>query len=259
MGVFPGNRRRPKDSSVAAFMRCVRSRKDARGLILWPARRGVVHGIWVGNAGHTSSGTVFFLETEWFAGWGAVAVVCGRGVDSGWCQRTTGETIKERPSILLVYEDLSTGLRGKQVFDQLIQQLGSGTCFDLKVLKMVLLADDGVREQSIREGAEADIIVVSVNGHRELPAELNEWLLRVFSGEGRHPMALVASLNRQARDSRCANRILDDLWTISRVGGVELLPHFAETHGGSSEARGREGGDQAGDGTPESGEEGGRS
>lgn len=81
MGVFPGNRRRPKDSSVAAFMRCVRSRKDARGLILWPARRGVVHGIWVGNAGHTSSGTVFFLETEWFVGWGAVAVVCGRGGD----------------------------------------------------------------------------------------------------------------------------------------------------------------------------------
>lgn len=48
----------------------------------------MVHGIWVGNAGHTSSGTDLFLETEWFFGWDAVAVVSDRGGD--------GERVRER-------------------------------------------------------------------------------------------------------------------------------------------------------------------
>lgn len=136
--------------------------------------------------------------------------------------------LEARPRAVLVYEDLSTGLRAKQDFDQLVDRFDTNSGTDLKMWKIDLLRDERVREQAAHDAADFGIIFVSPNGQSELSEEFREWLNRVLDLRGDRSTAIVVLLNPTARNSMGASRILEDIWEKCGQANAEVFPHLGE-------------------------------
>ena len=141
-----------------------------------------------------------------------------------------GVASSEMPSrlldVVLVYEDLATGLRARQAFDHLVDQLELEADFRLNLWNFGLLRDPAHRQEAAREASDADIIVLSAHGQGELPAQVKAWLRQWLDLNAEHPTALVASLDESVKDQSSENRILAHLRSLAAEAGAELILHF---------------------------------
>src|SRR5437867_4433635 len=128
--------------------------------------------------------------------------------------------------VLLVYEDLAAGRRAKQAIDHLLDnsELHADVRFDL--CNFDLLCEDRVYQQMVSQAAEADIIVLSAGGKRELPWQVRSWLRRWLEKRGESPAALVISLDRSAKES--GEAMLRFLRELTGPAKVDLFTHFGE-------------------------------
>src|SRR5262245_38967498 len=94
-------------------------------------------------------------------------------------------------NIVTFFEDLTSGKRGKQVYDYLASHLGSEFEFNHQVWKLDVLSTPSLRELAARDANDADIVIVSARGDRELAPEAKSWL-DVWVGQHGTPIALVA-------------------------------------------------------------------
>jgi len=141
-----------------------------------------------------------------------------------------GVASSEMPSrllgVVLVYEDLATGLRARQAFDHLVDQLELEADFRLNLWNFGLLRDPAHRQEAAREASDADIIVLSAHGQGELPAQVKAWLREWLELNADRPTALVASLDESVKDQSSENRILAHLRSLAAEAGAELILHF---------------------------------
>jgi hypothetical protein len=77
---------------------------------------------------------------------------------------------------LIVYEDVGSGLRAKQALDLMQARFGEEVRGNLRLWKLDLLCDPTMCEQSAREGAMADVIILCVDGRTEVPSVMRDWL-----------------------------------------------------------------------------------
>jgi hypothetical protein len=127
---------------------------------------------------------------------------------------------------LLVYEDLSTGLRARQTLEEVARQLGPDGQFKLTLWKFDLLAETSLLEQATREAANADIVFLSAHGHRELPTPVREWYEQWLESQCDEPKAVALSLDARSRDTDMGDRIFSRLQDSARRFGAKVFVHF---------------------------------
>jgi hypothetical protein len=76
----------------------------------------------------------------------------------------------------LLYEDKPTGLRAKLVLDGVLDQLSFACRCSPRLWRLDLLNWTNYRELAAKEAAEADLILVSLHGNRNLPAATFDWI-----------------------------------------------------------------------------------
>jgi hypothetical protein len=129
-------------------------------------------------------------------------------------------------AVLIVHEDLPTGLRAKQVLDRLRRELGCNLHLVVKLWNFSTLRDPLLQRQAVRDASEAQIVFISMHGHAELPVTLCDLLNRWLAAKEETPGALVVSLDASIQNSESTKDVLDCLRTKAAAGGVDLFTHF---------------------------------
>lgn len=130
--------------------------------------------------------------------------------------------------VLLVYEDFSTGLRARQVFEQVARQLELEADFNVDLWKFDLLREPALLEWAANEAVKADLVFLSAHGQGELPGTVNMWLRRWLERRGGEPCALVVLIDTLAGDTGAANQMLEALRATALAAGVDVFLHAAE-------------------------------
>ena len=125
-------------------------------------------------------------------------------------------------NIITFFEDVTTGKRGKQVYDYLAGHLGGEFEFNHQVWKLDVLSTPSLRELAAKDASEADIVIVSTRGDRELAPEVKSWL-DVWIGQHGTPIALVALFDPEHKNSETAQTIRHYLEEISKTGQMDFF------------------------------------
>ena len=125
--------------------------------------------------------------------------------------------------VLMVYEDLGTGLRARQVLDGTVERLAADADVHVKLWRFDLLGEPSLCHQAVRDAAQADLVFVSAHGHSELPATVSLCLQRWLAHIDGKPCALVVSFDADAGDTPAVFRPR----TLSR--NRRLTPHQLPT------------------------------
>jgi hypothetical protein len=130
--------------------------------------------------------------------------------------------------VLMVYEDLSTGLRARQAFEQLAQQLEFDTDFRLDLWKFDLLREPTLLERAASEAAKSDIVILSAHGQHELPRTTHMWLEQWLERRSGQPCALVILLDALFSGTAASNRTWEALRAAALTAGMDVFLHPAE-------------------------------
>jgi len=125
-------------------------------------------------------------------------------------------------NIITLFEDVAAGKRGKQVYDYLATHLGNEFEFNHQVWKLDVLETSSLRELAAKDVAEADILIVSVRGDRELAPEVKSWLDQCV-GQRAMPIALVGLFDPEYKHQQTAHVVREYLETIARTGQMDFF------------------------------------
>lgn len=126
--------------------------------------------------------------------------------------------------VLLVYEDLSTGLRAREAFEHVVGQLEMEADFDLKLWRFELLREPALLERAVSDGAEADIVFLAAHDG-ELPPVVKLWFNRWLERKDGERWALAVSLDPDADDTLAAGRMLGPLGAALSLASVDVFLH----------------------------------
>ena len=125
-------------------------------------------------------------------------------------------------NIITLFEDVAAGKRGKQVYDYLATHFGIEFEFNHQVWKLDVLGTSTLRELAAKDVADADILIVSVRGDRELGPEVKSWLDECV-GQRAMPIALVGLFDPECKHDETARAIREYLKTIARTGQMDFF------------------------------------
>lgn len=126
------------------------------------------------------------------------------------------------PEVVIVYEDFSTGLRAKQLFDRLFQRVDSGR-YRLNMWKFSVLHLNALRTQAIHDAASAAILCVAAQGQGDLPPSVYDWAHQWSQSSGPHPYALVALLEKPQEADGSETAYVRDLRKMARQKEAEFF------------------------------------
>jgi hypothetical protein len=137
---------------------------------------------------------------------------------------------EEKPGldVLLMYEDLSTGLRARRLLHEVMNSLNLEVDFQANLWRFDLLGEPALLELAADEAAKADIVFVSAHGQHDLPAAIHLWFNRWLARKGSEPCALAVVLDPNTRNAPARNRMLEAMGTVGGPAGVEVFVHAAE-------------------------------
>jgi hypothetical protein len=121
--------------------------------------------------------------------------------------------------VVIIYEDLETGLRAKQLQDRLLSQDQGGGKFSQELWSFEVLSLPEWREAAARAAAHADMVIVSVHGRGKPPASFNACLAGFLQYQPAPGGALVAMFDRE------------DVSDLDRETWRILLSHVAQETG----------------------------
>lgn len=132
-------------------------------------------------------------------------------------------------SVLLLYEDLTTGIRAKQLVDQLSAHVNLVVSFRLELCRFDWLPVWQSRGAKSDEFLEWDIVLLAAHGRNDLSHRVWAWLERWFERPPDPPRALVMSLDESARSCAIANQIQFFLQTAATRAGIDVFSHFGQS------------------------------
>jgi hypothetical protein len=127
--------------------------------------------------------------------------------------------------VLLMYEDLSTGLRARRLLDGVVTSLNLEVDFQANLWRFDLLGEPALLELAADEAAKADIVFVSAHGQHDLPAAIHLWFKQWLARKGSEPCALAVVLDPSTNDAPARNRMLEALGAVGGPAGVEVFVH----------------------------------
>jgi hypothetical protein len=128
----------------------------------------------------------------------------------------------------MIYEDLSTGLRAKDVFECATHRFPRAPSFKLAIWRFDVLREASLRETALNEASEAVIVLVSAHGRRDLPKAVMVWFTQWFERKSDEPRALIVSLDDASRGSDSAARMISWLQAGGGATDVAVFPHFGD-------------------------------
>jgi hypothetical protein len=132
------------------------------------------------------------------------------------------------PDVLILYEDLGTGLRAKHALDLLPDHFPADARCSTKLWRLELLSDPLLAEQAALEAAAADVIIMSVHGRRELPAEARRWLNGWLAHKEPRPYALGVLLDSREVNQGSENPVIRYMEQVACAAGADLFYGFSE-------------------------------
>jgi hypothetical protein len=130
--------------------------------------------------------------------------------------------------VLLLHEDLQTGLRAKYILDNLEAKLATKPRFLIELWRFDMLQEPELQERAVQDAKHANIVIISLHGNDELPAVVRNWLDRWIKARSSSSCALVASLDASVQGSAAAEWTLDHLRRTAAAAGLDIFPHFGD-------------------------------
>jgi hypothetical protein len=127
--------------------------------------------------------------------------------------------------VLLLYEDLETGLRARLLFDQTMSQLGFKLDYDLVPWRAEILRHPHFFNEATRELEKTDILLISTHGNEAWPLSIWQYFLLWLSDRGRNPSALVVSFDSRAMCIPATANALDTVRLAADLSGVSFFLH----------------------------------
>jgi hypothetical protein len=130
---------------------------------------------------------------------------------------------------MLIYEDLSTGLRAKDVIECAARRLPRAPNVNLAVWRFDVLREASLRKLALNEASMAVIVLVSAHGRRDLPKVVAVWLKHWLKRKSDESRALIVSLDDTSRDSSSAGQMISWLEKEAGARDVAVFAHFGGT------------------------------
>jgi hypothetical protein len=130
---------------------------------------------------------------------------------------------------MLIYEDLSTGLRAKDVIECAARRLPRAPNVNLAVWRFDVLREASLRKSALNEASMAVIVLVSAHGCRDLPKVVAVWLKQWLKRTSDESRALIVSLDDSSRDSASADQMISWLEKEAGARDVAVFAHFGGT------------------------------
>lgn len=143
-----------------------------------------------------------------------------------------GRGEKPQLRVTVIYEDLSTGLRAKRMFEQVGRLLDFEADFELTLWRADILPLSGLSQESAREAKETDILFLSGHGQRDLPAPVKRWFLNWLANRVGEPSALAVCFDASVQDIPGITATLNVLGSAAGLAGVDVLVHRYEKPSG---------------------------
>jgi len=137
--------------------------------------------------------------------------------------RVSGVSVKPALEVLLLYEDLGTALRAKYSLDRMLLQLGAEVKMSTRLWRLDLLSQPLLAEQAAIEASAADLIVLSLHSHRQLRAEVRDWLNRWLDHKADRPCVLAALLDTELAQPSSRHPVLAYLRRAAETAGADLF------------------------------------
>jgi hypothetical protein len=137
---------------------------------------------------------------------------------------------RPRLEVLLAYDDVESGFRGKAAIDRLAAQLREQLDVALNVWRFDLLEESCFGQEALRVMQQADVIVLAAHAQERLPEALSFWLAGWLGQRAEEPPALVISLDEKCKDSPEATEMVAHLKEAANAAGAELFVHFGDKH-----------------------------
>jgi hypothetical protein len=134
----------------------------------------------------------------------------------------------DEPNFLLVYEDLQTGLRAKEIMDQMAGHLGCGSHVQPRLFRFDLMRLPGFLDWTVKERESTHFLVLSAKSGR-LPDEVNAWLtLWLRQNDDRRRVLVIAFAAATTQRSEAA-ATLGFLCSLAEMAGAQVFAHLAGT------------------------------
>jgi len=146
--------------------------------------------------------------------------------DEGYAAR---DEVQLTLDAMLIYEDLSTGMRAKRVLEHAAHQFPMAPNFNLAIWRFDVLREPRWRNTALNEASAAVIGVVSAHGQQDLPKVAKGWLKQWLKRKGDESRALIVSFDDTSRDSASAAQTISWLQQEAQARDVAVLPHFGDT------------------------------
>jgi hypothetical protein len=128
--------------------------------------------------------------------------------------------------VLVLHEDLPTGLRAKEALNKFENQDEIKPRFLINLFRFGMLKDAALAETALQQALGADMMFLSLHGDRELLPAVRDWLLRWLETRDIKPCALVVSLDPSTQDSLKSNPTVNFLRDITFPLEVDLFLHL---------------------------------
>ena len=136
--------------------------------------------------------------------------------------RDLAPTLDSSVKVVIAYDNLDIAKRAEAVYDRLARRLGQAFEFQQRLWRFDVLEEDSLRDQAVRDAAEADIVIVAMKEDADMPEAVRHWLESLLS-RSTGATALVALLDRP---DAAVQPYLED---VARRGGMDFFAHSAET------------------------------
>ena len=124
-------------------------------------------------------------------------------------------------NVVIMYEDFGTGKRAKKGFDYVAKELGNDLEFRHSMWRLDILQDPKLNILAAPALAEADLLIISLRGERQLPTKIRALIDERLAQTTNHDFALVALFERAASATRSS--VYACLANLARQHGLDVF------------------------------------
>lgn len=138
--------------------------------------------------------------------------------DSQWVPKTPFD-------LVVAYEDRATRNRALHLCDHLAEQLLDDYDFKCAWWKFDHLTDPSLREHSIDDAAEANMVILSLHARPDISEEHKSWIESWIDLRDQRKCALVAMIGDGAQASVDSSNLIVWLRNAARLGHMDFFNH----------------------------------
>jgi hypothetical protein len=124
-------------------------------------------------------------------------------------------------NVLIIYEDFGTGKRAKKGLDYVAEELGNDFEFRHSMWRLDILQDPKLNVMAAPALAEADLLIISLRGEGQLPAEVRALIDMRLAEKTNRDCALVALFEGAASAARTP--VYACLANLARQHGLDFF------------------------------------